>query len=122
MRITATGGVVGLIAMAVSFGPTPSAQATGTVEADGAPVEFATQAGGPYEGMPLFDCNPDHLDRYLEVFFEVEQRVEDGHDPEGEGRGGEEAEDDGQRHGPPERAAPEPALVVRPRRDGGRGR
>ena len=61
-----------MIAMAVSFGPTASAPATGTgtVEADGAPVEFATQACGPYEGMPLFDGNPDHLDRYLEVFFE----------------------------------------------------
>jgi beta-glucosidase-like glycosyl hydrolase len=31
---------------------------------------FATQVGGTYDGMPLFDGNPEHLDVYLDVLTE----------------------------------------------------
>ena len=32
-------------------------------------VTFNIQAGGLYDGMPLFDGNPDHLDQYLDAYL-----------------------------------------------------
>jgi beta-glucosidase-like glycosyl hydrolase len=34
------------------------------------PVVFSAQAGGTYDGLPLFDAEPSHLDAYLDVLIE----------------------------------------------------
>ncbi|GAE36002.1 glycoside hydrolase family 3 C-terminal domain-containing protein [Halalkalibacter akibai] len=33
-------------------------------------VSFKTQSGGVFDGMPLFDGNPEHLDEYVDTYFE----------------------------------------------------
>lgn len=33
-------------------------------------VQFKRQVGGIFDGMPLFDGNPDHLDDFIEAYFE----------------------------------------------------
>ncbi|WP_138752575.1 glycoside hydrolase family 3 C-terminal domain-containing protein [Paenibacillus sinopodophylli] len=33
-------------------------------------IAFKTQNGGVFDGMPLFDGNPDHLDAYVDRYFE----------------------------------------------------
>ncbi|HEV7421590.1 MAG TPA: glycoside hydrolase family 3 C-terminal domain-containing protein [Mycobacterium sp.] len=37
--------------------------------ASSTPAHFATQTGGTYDGMPLFDGNPDHIDAYLDLLM-----------------------------------------------------
>ena len=34
-----------------------------------AEVTFKTQVGGVYDGMPLFDGNPEHLDAFVDTLF-----------------------------------------------------
>lgn len=33
-------------------------------------IAFKTQSGGVFDGMPLFDGNPEHLDAYVDTYFE----------------------------------------------------
>ena len=33
-------------------------------------ITFKRQQGGVYDGIPLFDANPDHLDAYLDVYMD----------------------------------------------------
>ena len=33
-------------------------------------IEFAVQVGGTYDGLPLFDAVPAHLDAYLDVLMD----------------------------------------------------
>lgn len=59
---------VGILTTATVFAVIPtSASAQSSVAAA---VPFATQQGGTYDGMPLFDGNPDHVDAYLNVLVD----------------------------------------------------
>ncbi|NUU74338.1 glycoside hydrolase family 3 C-terminal domain-containing protein [Paenibacillus xylanilyticus] len=47
-----------------SWGTIPSSVSAANV------VEFKTQKGGVFDGMPLFDGNPDHLNSFVDTYFE----------------------------------------------------
>ncbi|WP_100404313.1 glycoside hydrolase family 3 protein [Bacillus solitudinis] len=55
LAVTLTSGVVG-------FNPQPT-------RAENSPV-FKTQVGGVFDGMPLFDGVPEHLDDFVDTYFE----------------------------------------------------
>jgi beta-glucosidase-like glycosyl hydrolase len=48
----------------------PGLVATGPAMADDPPATFVTQVGGAYDGLPLFDSDPAHLDAYLDVLMD----------------------------------------------------
>ncbi|PSL36271.1 exo-1,4-beta-glucosidase [Planomicrobium soli] len=51
----------------VSTGAAPLAIAEGS---KGSTIDFKPQVGGVFDGMPLFDGNPEHLDEYVDTYFE----------------------------------------------------
>ncbi len=57
--------VLGLILISTDFAPLVQAAKS----TDGK-LEFKTQVGGVFDGMPLFDGNPDHLDEFVDTYFE----------------------------------------------------
>ena len=46
----------------------PSFDSSLKIEAE-TEITFKTQVGGIYDGMPLFDGNPDHLDAFVDALF-----------------------------------------------------
>lgn len=60
--------LVGLTVITSSFSPvSEAAQSNGKGEDS---LVFKTQVGGVFDGMPLFDGNPEHLDAYVDEYFE----------------------------------------------------
>ncbi len=61
--------LLGLTVITTSFSPVgEAAQSNGKEKAN--KIVFKTQIGGVFDGMPLFDGNPDHLEAYVDQYFE----------------------------------------------------
>lgn len=57
--------ILGLTLIGTSFAPYIQA-----AQSEEDKVEFKTQVGGVFDGMPLFDGNPEHLDAFVDTYFE----------------------------------------------------
>ena len=44
--------------------------AVSPVQAESEKITFKRQVGGIFDGMPLFDGNPDHLDAFVETYYD----------------------------------------------------
>lgn len=65
---TFAAALVGLTIITSSFSPVSEAAQSKGKGKD--PIVFKTQVGGVFDGMPLFDGNPKHLDAYVDKYFE----------------------------------------------------
>lgn len=54
--------------LAVSAFAVPAPLAAQAAENDA--IVFKTQSGGVFDGMPLFDGVPEHLDKFVDTYFE----------------------------------------------------
>lgn len=66
-------GTVGKACLALLVGVSILAPGIGgrsLYAAEAEDIRFATQAGGVFDGMPLFDGNPQHLDQFVDAYFE----------------------------------------------------
>jgi len=57
--------IAGLFGVAVS-----PVQAESEPQAESETITFKRQVGGIFDGMPLFDGNPDHLDAFVETYYD----------------------------------------------------
>jgi beta-glucosidase len=54
--------LAGVLASSITANAVPRAHAAES-------IVFKTQSGGVFDGMPLFDGNPEHLDAYVDTYF-----------------------------------------------------
>ncbi|HHV99792.1 MAG TPA: carbohydrate-binding protein [Clostridiaceae bacterium] len=63
--------VIAFSIVAGLFGVTVNpVQAESEPQGESEPITFKRQVGGIFDGMPLFDGNPDHLDAFVETYYD----------------------------------------------------
>ena len=62
--------VLGLVPATVSAAGADEIVYNGTESITYKGITFQRQQGGTYDGIPLFDAEPEHLDAYLDVYMD----------------------------------------------------
>lgn len=67
---TCLSALLGITLLGSSIGTTVNAEESAAANSNRTKAVFKTQVGGVFDGMPLFDGNPDHLDEFVDAYFE----------------------------------------------------